>query len=193
METSRMMDKISREFTVKRGETNVVYRFTTYPFIFTAKPKAEEAIIILEYLRKIFTEGVPDLSGCMSVTECPTLIIPVIEVKNDYVEHAKKADYQGCGRGQHHRVQHQLLKYHPKTIAIEVPVFNKEWSGHIDVLGLSEGFIDVGDFKPKAHKERKAASQVWRYIQLLAAATGLPTSRFRGFYFDDKRCFQLAI
>lgn len=187
------MDKITREFTVRRGEANVIYRFSTYPYIFTAKSKSPVVNAAFKYLQKVFIEGVPDVSNCKSVTQGNPLIIPTIKVQSDMIEHAIKADYRNCGRGQHHRVQQQMLKYDRHTVAIEVPVFNGELSGHIDILRIFPEHIEVADFKPLAHKERKAASQVFRYITLLAAAMELPISKFQGFYFDDRSCFQLEI
>lgn len=186
------MEKISREFIVKRGDANVIYSFETYPFIFNAKPKDPAAEAILNYLRKVFIEGIPDPSAKKSVTECPPLILQTERVKNEMVKHALKADYRNCGRGQHHRVQHQMLKYDPLTIAIEVPVFDDELNGHIDILRICNGKIQVLDFKPLAHKERKAASQVYRYILLLAKALKLPLSCFEGYYFDDCNAYRVA-
>ena len=64
--------------------------------------------------------------------------------------------------------------------------------GHIDVLRvLPDDIIEVADFKPKAEKERKAASQVWRYMSLLSMRTGISTKDMRGVYFDANYSYKL--
>lgn len=90
-------------------------------------------------------------------------------------------------------MQNHFLDNDPETIATEVPVYDDKYLGHIDILRLGGGLIQVCDFKPKSHRETKAASQVARYMALLAKNTGLPLFLFRGCYFDEKHFYNITL
>ena len=184
------MDKIIREFKVDRGGRDIIYPFTTFPCVL----KKSENAPLEEYLRKTFVEGLP-LGVHLSISEMPELIIKFTKI--DYpklVEMAEKASYRGSMSKQHSKVQNYFLDKDPHTIAIEIPVYNDEMLGHIDIIRLlPSGIIEVLDFKPNAHKETKASSQLFRYVQCLAKSLRFPLTQFRAYYFDDKNIYQVTL
>lgn len=185
------MDLITRKFTVDRGGKMMEYPFTTYPVIFKKRDNHVENALCL-YLADVFQHGVPpDLA--QSVSAMPPIVCKTKKVVTDLIDYARRADYQGRGNQQHECVQKFLLANDPHTLAIEVPVWDDASLGHIDVLRIFEDKIVVADFKPNAHLETKAASQVLRYIVMLSKLLELPLRFFDGVYFDDKNAYLLDI
>lgn len=104
----------------------------------------------------------------------------------------------------HSKVQTFMLNNDSNTVAVELPVwlepeevmkYNAIFSeprpltGHIDVLRIEDDKIWVWDYKPKANKERYAATQVYFYALMLSNRTNIPLKNFRCGYFDDKFTF----
>jgi hypothetical protein len=104
----------------------------------------------------------------------------------------------------HTNVQMFMLANDNNTISIEVPVWlmEKELSnynelfnttevltGHIDALRVEDGKIWVWDYKPKAHLEKYASTQVNFYSIMLSKRSGIPLENFRCGYFDDQLAF----
>ena len=100
----------------------------------------------------------------------------------------------------HAKVQNFMLELDDKTVAMEVPLWftpeemnqyapllqtNDPLTGHIDVLRMEDGKIWVWDFKPNAHKEKYAHTQVSFYALMLSKRTGIPLEQFRCGYFDE--------
>ena len=100
----------------------------------------------------------------------------------------------------HTKVQLAMLERDEKTIAVEVPLWlhadelqgyaglfdsSLPLTGHIDVLRIEEGRIWVWDFKPKAEKEKYAATQVYFYSLMLSKRTGIPLEKIFCGYFDE--------
>lgn len=188
-----MPDIIQRRFVVKRGEREVVYPFTTWSYIFKKCDKGASIHEqrLMEYLKKVFVFGCPADERRVSVTSAREIFVKTKEVDSGLIAAAEHAEYRKQGRYQHDIVQQYLLKNDHKTVAIEVPVWDDELAGHIDIIRILHGVIQVADFKPEAHREKVAGSQVKRYIDLLAKATRLPLSAFQGIYFDDRKAYQL--
>lgn len=187
------MDKIVREFKVLREDREMIYPFTTYSCVLDSPPSDNRLREkVFTYLRSVFLSGCPSLDGKVSVTERPPLMVKIERRKSDLTELALKSDYRLRGSFQHAFVQKYFLENDPYTIATEVPVWDEKLSGHIDLLRLFPGKIQVPDFKPEAHKEKKAGSQVYNYIILLSKALRLPLSCFEGVYFDDRNAYFLT-
>ncbi|MCC7568401.1 MAG: hypothetical protein PHW58_06235 [Candidatus Methanofastidiosa archaeon] len=102
-------------------------------------------------------------------------------------------------RSSHSRVEMFLLENDIGTVAVEVPVwfdedeslcagFEAPLTGHIDVLRLTDK-IEVWDYKPKAERERYAATQVYWYVLMLSRRLGLGPEDFRCGYFDEHVCY----
>lgn len=104
----------------------------------------------------------------------------------------------------HMNVQMFMLAYDSKTIAIETPLWllpeeyesfkkifdsEKPLSGHIDILSIEDGKIWVWDYKPNAHREKYAATQVYFYALMLSKRTGIPLENFMCGYFDDRNTY----
>jgi len=104
----------------------------------------------------------------------------------------------------HTNVQMFMLQNDNKTIGMEVPIWiladelpdyeslldSKEaLTGHIDALRIEDGKVWVWDYKPNAHKEKYASTQVNFYALMLSQRTGIPIEKFRCGYFDDELAF----
>jgi len=116
----------------------------------------------------------------------------------------KQALNQEIKKTSHTKVQCYCLQNDNKTIAVEIPVWlfleeseelkkisdsKNPLTGHIDLLRNEEGNIWVWDFKPKAEKEKFAATQVLFYTLMLSKRTKIPLKYFRCGYFDEKKAF----
>lgn len=101
----------------------------------------------------------------------------------------------------HSRVEAQFIENDPTTIACEVPlwVLKNEadgmplpdstfpFSGHIDVLRLDGNRVNILDYKPNAHREKYAATQLYFYSLMLSRRTGIPLEKMSCAYFDENR------
>jgi len=190
-------DKITRIFTKERVQsdgTNFVlyYPFTTYSFIFdrhSQRPEAHFTSLCI-YFELLFIHGMEETDTYRkSVSSGSKLVVNVERRPSDLCEFAANAQYQEREHWQHRAVQEDLLKLDPKTIATEIPVYDDEWVGHIDIIRWVDGMIEIADFKPNAHKETKAAGQIFRYRNLLAKALNIPAESIRACYFDDKNAY----
>lgn len=100
----------------------------------------------------------------------------------------------------HSKVQVFMLEYDDKTLAVEVPIWlnpdeidnfkeifkeDAPLTGHIDVLRIEDDKIWIWDYKPNAHRETYAATQVYFYALMLSKRTGIDLDKFRCGYFDD--------
>jgi len=104
----------------------------------------------------------------------------------------------------HSKVQLFMLENDANTVAIEVPIWmnsneiegyqslfgsDEPLTGHIDVLSVDNGKIWVWDYKPNAHKEKYADTQVYFYSLMLSKRTGIPLDNFMCGYFDAERAY----
>src|SRR3989338_349375 len=104
----------------------------------------------------------------------------------------------------HMKVQKFMLEKDNKTIAVEVPLWiepsefqnikgifqaKDPLTGHIDVLRIEDQKIWIWDYKPNAHKEIYAGTQVFFYALMLSQRTGIPLDFFRCGYFDSNAAF----
>jgi hypothetical protein len=104
----------------------------------------------------------------------------------------------------HSRVQMFMLEHDNSTVAMEIPIWlqsdeldmfqelfgsTEPLSGHIDVLRVDDSKVWIWDYKPKAHKEKYASTQVYFYSLMLSKRTGIPWGDFRCGYFDDRYAY----
>lgn len=179
-------DELQRRFRVDRDGRTIIYPFTCFADVFT------KADLLSLYLRSLIQYGCPNAANRISVTTQKPFMVKAEQVPQELCQYAAAANYKGTQRFQHDVVQRYLLENDPHTVAVEVPVWDDEYSGHIDILRRYEDKIQVWDFKPEAHKEKWAGCQVKRYIMLLSKRLKLPLSAFEGYYFDDKWAYFLT-
>lgn len=104
----------------------------------------------------------------------------------------------------HPRVQSFMLENDGKTIAMEVPIWLEHHeiddftslfktfqplTGHIDILRIDDNKIWIWDYKPNAHKEKFASTQVFFYALMLSKRTSIPLENFRCGYFDSSYAY----
>ena len=185
------MNTIIRNFTTMRGDKEINYPFTTFPEILGEGRPEGNAGKLFDYLKDVFINGIPD-NSVPSISEMNELFVDIVREENNITTLASLAEYEGQKFNQHNIIQEFLLKEDPLTIATEIPVWTDEMQGHIDIIRILENdIIQVLDFKPLAHKERKAPSQVWRYRKALSKRTGIPAKNIQAGYFDNKNSYFL--
>ncbi len=129
--------------------------------------------------------------------------LQLIEIKNHEIASlARKSleKYNDFFRTAHSKVQMFMLENDRNTIAVEIPIWlypnelnyyekifnsNEALTGHIDLLKIEDGLVWVWDYKPKAHKEEFASTQVYFYALMLSKRANIPLERIRCGYFDD--------
>lgn len=133
------------------------------------------------------------------------LDVDLKKIKGHEVSHlAEKGLNEARFKTAHTNVQMFMLQNDLKTISVETPIwmFENEMknfqkllssaevlTGHIDALRVEDGKIWVWDYKPNAHKEIYAPTQVNFYSLMLSKRTGIPLENFRCGYFDDELAF----
>lgn len=193
------MSLVIREFIKTRNGRDIVYPFTIdSKLIFEdteldkKHTENQEYWKLLLFCRDVFLNGHPE-KDYKSVSQQAPYIVPV-ERQDDksLIPMAQAADYREGWKFQHEKVQRFFIKKDPFTVATELPVWDDDTLGHIDIVRwMPFGKIQVLDFKPKAHTEKFAACQVDRYIRLLMERLRLPRSKFEGAYFDDTNAYFL--
>jgi hypothetical protein len=187
-------ERISRLFETQRGDFTMYYPFATFSYIFT---KQENPLLqkLCNYFQQLIIEGKPDSEGRKSVSAGKMLANITLKQDNSHplIDFAKDSDYRNRERFQHKAVQSHLMKFDDKMIAQEIPVWDDDWIGHIDGLRFMGDHIELFDFKPNAHKEKKASSQVYRYRNLLSKRTGIPEASIKTCYFDDTNLYFLTV
>jgi len=170
------------------------YSFRTYEFILNRQDELDA------YLATCFEIGIPDFEEFESPSQCSTPIAKIEKVESDLIALALAADYRGKGRQQHEVVQNYLMEHDPHMIAMEVPLYmfaketpnKKHWVGHLDILRVFPDKYQIVDFKPKANKEKKAGSQLLRYMLMFQKRTGIPFDLIEGIYFDDMDAYKVT-
>jgi hypothetical protein len=185
------MEEIIRNFKTIRNGREMIYPFTTFSCVFMETPADENLRKVYRYLADLIVNGRPDFSGKISASQTKPLIINTSQSHCELVDYAKKADYRGRQNGQHYCTQRYLLENDPHTIAVEIPVWNDNMSGHIDILRVFKNRIQIADFKPKAGMEKKAATQLHNYREMLSERLNIARSYFECVYFDELYSYYL--
>lgn len=183
-------DLISRRFTKDRNGYSIPYVFKTY------SGALHEPSKLSHYFKEIFINGYTNKdiscsnSGIKFMCEFEELMGDIL------VQYANEAEWQGQGNKQHDIMQDYLIWNDHQTIAIEVPVYNYEAniSGHIDIVRIVNGRVQIVDFKPKAKKEKpdKVGAQLSLYRMLLSHNTGIDEKNIDCFYYDDFNMYKLV-
>lgn len=188
------METITREIIRNHDGHEAVYKFTTYPVIYRDLGDYENILQkLFIYLKYVFHAEIPERA--QSPSRMPTLMLQVerLNPNHEYVKYAKVANYIGLGSGQHWKIQEYFMQSNPYTIAVEAPVFDDNILGNMDLLNYNpeSGMVEILDFKPNAHKEKHAATQLYWYRELLSKQSGIPKSKIECFYFDDTNCYKV--
>ena len=130
--------------------------------------------------------------GCSNPDKTLTNTFTPIE-NSRLCELAEESEYVGKGSAMHDTVQNYLIQKDPSTIAVEVPVYDEERSGFIDIVRFVNGRIQILDFKPNAHKENhfKVLTQLTHYRKLLAKKLEASEFLFDCGYFDKDNFYLL--
>jgi len=167
----------------------------------------DDLIHLKDYLNGIFNECPNDyfLTGPRSSKLRFDMEIKPTEVACHEVcklaEHGLNNAHYGTA---HTNVQMFMLQHDCSTIGVEVPVwleskeletFEKVFgckeplSGHIDAVRIEDGKVWVWDYKPNAHLEKYATTQVFFYALMLSRRTGISLDKFMCGYFDEDTCY----
>lgn len=191
---SRVFTK-TRKYKDKEGndqEFTMVFPFKTYSCIWEG---VENPLLqkLYNYFQKLIIDGVPEHPGRKSISAGNKLMVEVEKRDSDLCGFAMDADFKRQEKFQHRLVELEFMRNDPNTIATEIPVYNDEWSGHIDLLRVIDGGkrLQLPDFKPNAHKETKAASQVYRYKKVLCEVLKISEDLVDACYFDENNSYFL--
>ncbi len=96
----------------------------------------------------------------------------------------------------HNGLNYRFLNGDRNTIATEIPVYfrHSEYgltAGHIDLLQVSGGEVQILDYKPNAAREKpsKVVSQLSLYAEALSRRAKLPVEKIRCGYFDEQNAY----
>jgi len=189
-----MATLIAKYNTVVRGQRTIAYPFKTYDTIFGDTTDVPPNLrLLMSYLRWAFVNEIPERAA--TVTSAPQLVVDTQHARNDRLNRlAELSGYQGQGNKQHDVLQALFLKESQYCIATELPVYDDEYTGRIDILEYfpEDDTIGLWDFKPNAAAERKAASQLLRYVTMLSALTKINHRDIKAGYFDEKNTYNLV-
>lgn len=119
----------------------------------------------------------------------------------DLPRRAAEGIEDGRYKGAHDNVEVHCLEHDEGTIAVEVPVWWERGemgpfassfplggplTGHIDLIRIQDGHVEIWDFKPDVEAAQMVGMQVLIYAIIMAIRTGIPLSRFRCGYFDTE-------
>ena len=190
------METITREIIRNHDGHEAVYKFTTFIGVLsdiskhTTRPNLGR---LQSHLQNVFQCEI--IEKIQSPSGMPTLMLEVERgsPEGDLVRLAREANYRGLKSGQHWKVQEHFLANEEHTIAAEMPVFDENMLGCIDLVAYDLEFdiVKILDFKPNAHKEKHAATQLYWYRELLSKQSGIPKSKIECFYFDDMNCYRV--
>jgi len=174
-----------------RGDVKVDYLFQTFENIHElAKMRGGVVGKLCTFLSDVYKNGIPE-TQTKSISELPLLICKSEKRPDQITSIAAEANARGNGRQQHDVLQSYFLDNDRFTIATETPVWRDGVLGHIDLIRIADDVVEVWDYKPDAHRETKAASQILRYRNFLAKCTGIPLSNIQAGYFDEKNAYFL--
>ena len=168
-----------------------------------------EFIKLKKYVYSMFEECPNDYFGSGPRGSCLKFKTNnhIIELKGhqvcNFAKNGLEVNSMRC-KNNHSKVQLFMLENDDNTVAVEVPVWmqtdeipgyqklfesDAPLTGHIDVLGFDNDKIWVWDYKPNAHKEKYADTQVYFYSMMLSKRTGIPLDKFMCGYFDAQRAY----
>ena len=145
-------------------------------------------------MKKLFIDGiVRDEKERKSPSSMKQIFQETMEIGSDLITFAQEANFEKSEKWQHTVVENYLMYNDPKTLAVEIPVWNDEISGFIDGLRYYKEIdeLEIIDFKPNAKSDKKAASQEFYYRRLLSECTGISLNKIGASYFDDHSAFKL--
>lgn len=186
-------EKLIRFCQRKRGENYVATHEYTIPSSILKGDIdcAKHVQNLFNHMRHAFVLGVPEReksSSTLGVTEG----LEFEPHESEIIELCAAAQWAGKGKEQHPIVQNYFWYNDALTIGLEVPVWNDEVNGFIDILRVHpDGRIEIADFKPKAAKEKKAASQVARYKEMLCKNADISPEKVFCTWFDAQDGFIL--
>lgn len=189
------MDIIVRKL-VKERENGFkqVFDFTTYSTIFTPAewPEDPKAKAVLRMLQNQFILGLKGFKN--SPSKMPQVIVKTEKIHSPLCTMAKESGYRGNGNKQHSIVQNHALA-NPNCLAVEVPVHYKDIEGCIDGMDmfLNPFKLVLWDFKPDAHKEKQAATQLIHYERGVLNLTAgiLKQDDIELVFFDDTNAYKV--
>jgi hypothetical protein len=159
------------------------------------------------FLNAMFKECPHDkfLSGPRSSKLRFNVPVDIVEIPGHEMCTMTKASLQYADtKTAHTVVELGLLHADAKTLSVEVPLWldpheienyetifqsSEALTGHIDILRVENGKVWIWDYKPAAHKEKWAATQLNCYATMLSKRTGIALEHFMCGYFDEHTSF----
>lgn len=184
------MDKVIRIIKKERNNRIITYPFTTFDVVFRSEHP------LLKFIGDTFVN--PFQCSGQSISELSRSQPMLVPMNKEFNSELVKIVNQIDGVT-HSEVQNHFLDNDNATVAIEVPVYYDGKSGLIDIIRLKKGekhdIIQIIDYKPKAHLEKYAATQVWYYMEAVLSSIITVDNHpclIKGYYFDQKNCYSIT-
>lgn len=204
--TQNFGDLITISFKHVKGSSEVFYRYRLF------KPRLESVPSELKDFLNSVTVDCPS-HLFREPPYCSGLQFPLpIKLTRERTHHltdlAGESFTDRKYKSAHENVQMFLIDKDPETIAAEIPVWvdydelgdfahyvqpaQCSLTGHIDLIRVHKGTVEIWDYKPGAFDEKFAATQVFFYALMLSKRTGIPLSKMKCGYFDPSDAFTFS-
>lgn len=192
------MEQITRHIVKLRGETELIYEFTTFDFILTEEFWEKAAAFhpnfrsLCRNLKQAFQYGLPHRDK--SASGAKRLTVAALHMPDhEFSALAKESGCDGQSYAAHKICQKHFMKNHRLAIAMEMPAWTPEMSCLIDIVLFdpSTGMVYLLDYKPMASYEKKAATQLWHDRKIFCHFTGIDPKFVECYYFDGQNTYKL--
>lgn len=190
-------NQIHRRFIKMRGEYAKPYVYKTFAGILENNWLANDTLYF-KLAQGLLARFLQDFEkrdlGCSNATEIiGSNIVEMID--HELVFYGQQSEFVGQGHDQHDIAQDWLLENDPMTLAVEVPVWNDERQGFIDIIryNTDTNRIEIVDLKPNASAEKvtKVTAQLHHYRLMFCELFDIPADMVDCLYFDEKNCYKL--
>ncbi len=111
-------------------------------------------------------------------------------IKHEAIEFTKIAiDISQNNKDRHTILQNLMLTNDKATIATELPIYNKKYIGHIDILQYKHPYFEILEYKPIINNQ--CFNQVRLYKYLLKNNLNIDYKNIKAFIFNEYECYQI--
>jgi len=175
-------------------KTRVFFHSQPYKFQYhSLKLQVTKNPLIISYIRRVHANHLPNVKNLKRASDiCKTIRKPVRATKkiNPASEFAKLAlEISPSNKHRHSTIQNLMLINDSSTIATELPVYNTQLLGHIDILQYRFNQFYIMDYKPEI--KRSSLHQALLYKQLLSACAKIPLANITAACFNENTYIEI--
>jgi predicted RecB family nuclease len=149
---------------------------------------------LINYLRNVHNipKNIFENSNRISQAKATDKETKINEKQNYAVELAKLAAAITKDNKQRHQIiEDFMLINDTATVAVEIPVYLNNLTGHIDILQIRYHKIYILDYKPTPVNKKQTINQLKLYRKALSKRTNIPEHKFKLAFFNDKGYYEL--